>query len=149
RVIVSNIDKGKGQVGAVTHDGFQNVNSFAGKDVFVMGQNAADWAFHGKEVIGSNNGGDSFQLGKDLAPLVQTTNLFGGGVRWADFINNAMPPVGEGPGRGTADPLGRGRLSNEAIGKLLQSVGGMFNALSGILQLSSRISLGRYQQNLN
>lgn len=68
RVQVTDIDKGKGKTGPVTHDGFQHVNSFGGKDVFVMGKETDDWSFTGKEIVGSNNGGESFKLGKDLAP---------------------------------------------------------------------------------
>jgi hypothetical protein len=68
RVEISDIDKGKGKTGQVTQDGFQKVNSFGGKDVFVMGKETDDWSFQGKEVIGSENGGESFKLGNDLAP---------------------------------------------------------------------------------
>jgi hypothetical protein len=66
RVQITDIDKGKGKTGPVTHDGFQHVNSFGGKDVFVMGKETDDWSFKGREVIGSNNGGESFKLGKQL-----------------------------------------------------------------------------------
>lgn len=68
RVQVTDIDKGKGKTGPVTQDGYANVNSFGGKDVFVMGKETDDWSFTGKEIVGSNNGGESFKLGKDLAP---------------------------------------------------------------------------------
>jgi len=153
RVVVSDIDKGKGKVGDITRDGFAHVNSFGGKDVFVMGKEADDWSFQGKEIIGSNNGGDSFKLGNALEPLVNTTNLFGGGMNWANSIFNALSGntgvLNPGNQRHPADPRGRGRMSREAVGELLQAVGGIMNALSGILQLSSRISLGRYGQNLN
>jgi hypothetical protein len=67
RVLVTDIDKGKGKVGQVTQDGYAHVNSFGGKDVFVMGKETDDWSFTGKEIVGSNNGGESFKLGKDLA----------------------------------------------------------------------------------
>jgi hypothetical protein len=73
RVLVTDIDKGKGKVGQVTQDGYQHVNSFGGKDVFVMGKESDDWSHQGKEVIGSHNGGESFKLGKDLAPGSPTT----------------------------------------------------------------------------
>jgi hypothetical protein len=72
RVQVTDIDKGKGKVGQVTQDGFQHVNSFAGKDVFVMGKETDDWSFTGKEIVGSNNGGETFKLGNDLAPGTPT-----------------------------------------------------------------------------
>ncbi|WP_375766643.1 DUF1521 domain-containing protein [Archangium gephyra] len=67
RVQVTDLDKGKGKTGPVTQDGYANVNSFGGKDVFVMGKETDDWSFTGKEVIGSNNGGESFKLGNNLA----------------------------------------------------------------------------------
>ncbi len=71
RVQMSDIDKGKGKTGNVTQDGYQHANSFGGKDVFVMGKETDDWSFQGKEVIGSNNGGDSFKLG-DALPAGRT-----------------------------------------------------------------------------
>jgi len=66
RVKVTDIDKGKGKVGDITKDGFAHANSFGGKDVFVMGKETDDWSFQGKEIVGSNNGGESFKLGNDL-----------------------------------------------------------------------------------
>lgn len=68
RVQVTDIDKGKGKTGPVTQDGYANVNSFGNKDVFVMGKETDDWSFTGKEIIGSNDGGESFKLGNNLAP---------------------------------------------------------------------------------
>lgn len=67
RVLVSDIDKGKGNIGTVTQDGYAHANSFQG-DVFVQGRETDDWSFQGKEIIGSNNGGESFQLGGELEP---------------------------------------------------------------------------------
>lgn len=86
RVNISDIDKGKGSVGEITADGFAHANSFGGKDVFVMGKESDDWSFQGKEVIGSNNGGDSFKLGNDLA----AGNTNGNGNLWAGMDFNQM-----------------------------------------------------------
>ena len=66
RVTVSGIDKGKGVVGQITHDGFAHVNTFGGSDVFVMGRETDDWSFQGREIVGSENGGESFKLGGNL-----------------------------------------------------------------------------------
>src|SRR5918992_1628032 len=63
RVLVSDIDKGKGKVGVVTHDGLAH-NRGRCNDVFIMGRETDDWYFQGKEIIGSNNGGDSLKLGQ-------------------------------------------------------------------------------------
>jgi Domain of Unknown Function (DUF1521) len=69
RIQVSGIDKGIGQIGPNTGDGMsaRYGNSISGLDTFVMGKESDDWALTGKEVIGSNNGGDSFRLGNELA----------------------------------------------------------------------------------
>ncbi|MEZ5307613.1 MAG: DUF1521 domain-containing protein [Pyrinomonadaceae bacterium] len=67
RVLISDIDKGKGVIGPVTQDGFQYANSFGGNDVFVMGSESDDWSYQGREIIGSNDGGESFRLGNSLA----------------------------------------------------------------------------------
>lgn len=85
RVQISDIDKGKGVVGGVTQDGYAHANSFGGNDVFVMGKETDDWAFQGKEIIGSNNGGDSFKLGNDLP--VGNGN---GNDLWAGFDFNQL-----------------------------------------------------------
>jgi hypothetical protein len=90
RVQVSDIDKGKGKVGTVSHDGFAHANSFSGKDTFVMGQETDDWSFQGKEVIGSEKGGETFKLGKDLRPLVDTTTKYGG---TENYTNQLMKDV--------------------------------------------------------
>lgn len=84
RVTVEGIDKGKGVVGQVTQDGFAHANSFNG-DVFVMGNETDDWSHQGKEIIGSNNGGDSFKYGNDL-PAGQTpvTNNYN---NWSSLFN--------------------------------------------------------------
>jgi len=66
RVNVTGIADGKGKTGEITHDGYAHANSFGNKDVFVMGKESDDWSFQGKEVVGSENGGESFKLGQDL-----------------------------------------------------------------------------------
>ncbi|MDC0712858.1 DUF1521 domain-containing protein [Stigmatella sp. ncwal1] len=68
RIQVTDVDKGKGKVGQVTADGYQRANSFGNNDVFVMGQETDDWSFQGREIIGSNNLGETFNLGNKLAP---------------------------------------------------------------------------------
>jgi hypothetical protein len=150
RVVVSDIDKGKGKVGQVTKDGFANVNSFGKKDVFVMGKETDDWSFTGKEIIGSNSGGESFKLGNALEPLISRTNAFGGGNAWANAITNALPQGNtEAANNQIWDPRARGKQTREALGAALEAIGGIFTALSKILQLSNQISLGRYNLNMN
>jgi hypothetical protein len=82
RVLVGDIDKGKGKVGEVTRDGFQHVNSFSG-DVIVQGVETDDWSFRGREIVGSENGGASFKLGSDLRPLAEQVRRYGDGIVWA------------------------------------------------------------------
>ncbi len=66
RVNITDIDKGKGVTGPITQDGFAHTNCFAGSDVFVMGRESDDWSHQGREVVGSKNGGESFELGNNL-----------------------------------------------------------------------------------
>jgi Domain of Unknown Function (DUF1521) len=67
---VSDIDKGVGKIGVNQGDGMTQRygNSTSGLDTFIMGKESDDWAMGGKEIIGSNNGGDSFNFGNNLAP---------------------------------------------------------------------------------
>lgn len=58
-VTVEGIDRGKGRIGEV---GFHFADTFTG-DVVTMGAETDDWAFRGREITGSHNGGDSFVLG--------------------------------------------------------------------------------------
>jgi len=89
RVLVSDIDKGKGRVGTVTQDGFAHANSFRG-DVIVMGRETDDWSFTGREIVGSEDGGERFKLGGELSPLVNRTQAFGGGSQWALSLFNGL-----------------------------------------------------------
>ncbi len=94
RVNISDIDKGKGTIGQVTQDGYAHANSFGNNDVFVMGRETDDWSFQGKEIIGSNNGGESFKLGNDLAagtPGNQpTSDNFNFAKLLHNFVNELM-----------------------------------------------------------
>jgi hypothetical protein len=155
RVNIDNIDKGKGQIGDVTHDGFQRVNAFGGKDVFVMGQETDDWSFQGKEIIGSEKGGESFKLGQDLAPLVQKPNNFGGADAWAKAIGDALSkalegykpplhtgfnPYGGGGGFWQGPQVDTGRVM-DGISKALGSIGDMFDGLQKMFNLSDDLAL--------
>lgn len=155
RVNIGNIDKGKGQIGDITHDGFQRVNAFGGKDVFVMGQETDDWSFQGKEIIGSERGGESFKLGQDLAPLVQKPNNFGGADAWAKAIGDALAkamegykpplhtcfnPYGDGGGFWQGPQIDTGRVM-DGISKALDSIGDMFQGLQKMFDLSDHLDL--------
>lgn len=67
-VRVTDIDKGKGKVGQPTQDGLDEVVRFHGNtkaDVFRMGNETDDWTYEGKEIIGSEKGGDIIKTAKD------------------------------------------------------------------------------------
>lgn len=66
RVNITDIDKGKGVTGPIKQDGFAHSNCFGNADVFVMGRESDDWSYQGREVTGSKNGGESFELGNNL-----------------------------------------------------------------------------------
>jgi hypothetical protein len=120
RVQISDIDKGKGKTGTVTQDGFAHANSFGGKDVFVMGKETDDWSFQGKEVLGSNNGGESFKLGGDLAVGNPTTQ---------PAQTPAGQPTTQPAGQPTTQPANN-------LTKLLDLFKGLTKVLQGLQNLS-------------
>lgn len=151
RIMMTDIDKGNGKIGTITKDGFANVNNFGNKDVIVMGRNSAQWTFKGKEIIGSVNGGESFKLGQDIAPLVKTTEQFGGGQLWAKAIFDGLAKIFDSMGdileKSKPNPFSQKRSKND-LGKALDSMGELFTALAQITKISSQISLGRLNQNI-
>jgi hypothetical protein len=124
-VAISDIDKGKGKIGQVTQTGEEQAAKFGNKDVITMGKETDDWSFQGKEIIGSEKGGESFKLGKDLetpeglAPLVDQADKFGGGDKWADAVNNGLNKTGQ---------------SNNSLAKAIESLGQIFSVLSQLLK---------------
>jgi hypothetical protein len=111
RVQVTDIDKGKGVVGDVTHDGFQHVNDAAGNQVFVEGQNAAQWTSGGQEILGDATAGtpDNFKLGDAVPPLISgqtgSTQPTTGNQDWvgqimgdlANLLKDVMPLMSSTP----------------------------------------------------
>lgn len=175
RVQVTDIDKGKGKVGDVTKDGYAHANSFGNKDVFVMGNEADDWSFKGKEIVGSNDGGNSFKLGKDLpagevGPLVDQAKKNGGD----EFFNQMYKQISamfdalmSGMGTGKVPDLGKLEFPNtvpenggcfpppgqqqqqtglDRLSKSFAAVAAMFNALAKILDLANSIPSRRTYQ---
>lgn len=135
RVMVTDVDKGKGKVGQVTHDGREHADDFCGKDVFVMGKETDDWYFHGKEVLGSNNGGDSFKLGQSRG---NDPNQFLG--RLEDFALKLMESLFNNwpTGRGADDDGCRDRLADE-----IRAVNQLFRMIDRLRNLNSDLNCGR------
>lgn len=63
RLQVTDIDKGKGKVGEITHDGLTHIDDFEGDDVFAMGAETDDWTFLHREITGSQDQGETFEIG--------------------------------------------------------------------------------------
>jgi len=163
RVQISDIDKGKGKIGEVTADGYAHANSFAGNDVFVMGKETDDWSFQGKEIVGSNNGGESFKLGNDL-PAGNTgirnpwQNTFGSWLN--NFFNDMMGGWNNSwkPNRFGSNPYYNGNTNNlwegnnnggfnydrsrhqNQMRQAFRLFGEMFNILARLDRLSDRMS---------
>jgi hypothetical protein len=154
RVTVSDVDKGKGKIGAITQDGYQHANGFQG-DVFVMGREADDWSYTGREITGSENGGDSFKLGGELHPLDSDPVRFDEGFDWVsslfdDFMghvrdsfrsntngfDSSRRPQWEGDGD---DRARQWRATAQAFRAFAQ----IFNALARLSSLSEQLSAGR------
>lgn len=165
RVQVSGIDKGKGQVGEITKDGYAHANSFGGKDVFVMGKETDDWSFQGKEVIGSNNGGESFKLGNDLpvgtptpAQNPQTTQqpannlnklleLFKGISKLFDSLKNMSQLLTQRTNQNTGIvPPGREPVETRrqgALEKAFAAIGRMLDTVNKFQDLTKAIDVNR------
>jgi hypothetical protein len=159
RVVASDIDKGKGKIGTVTQDGFQHVNGFQG-DVFVMGQETDDWSYTGREITGSQNGGESFDLGGELHPLSTRpepydaasnlmNSLFGDMLnQWQD---NWQPNrLGSNPYSGNDQPAWQDDAASydreqhqQFLGEAFRALSQMFRALSHFMSLSQQFSNNR------
>jgi hypothetical protein len=172
RIVVNDIDKGKGKIGDVTKDGYASVNNFAGKDVFVMGKETDDWSYQGREVIGSNNGGETFNLGGELAPptrglpkLDDWANQFlsffkdvmmGGNTgfsnRWIDGIR--QNPFGANPYAGNNNTSWESNSAYDRQSHLsnlqnsFAALGRMFESLSRLAQLSRTVDDIRMRQRI-
>ena len=153
RVLISDIDKGKGRIGTVTQDGFMHANSFRGSDVFVMGRETDDWSYRGREIIGSRNGGESFRLGGQLAPGTMPTGdsimaflqrLFGNwdpSWRPNDFGSNPYydPIFGFGNSGSPYDCAGHQNRMSEMFRALAE----MFDALSRLSSMDQTLFAAR------
>jgi hypothetical protein len=172
RVQISDIDKGKGKTGEITKDGYAHANSFGNKDVFVMGKETDDWSFQGKEIIGSNNGGESFKLGNDLAVgtptpaqtpaqtpgtqqpannLTKLLDLFKGVSKLFESIKNLSQLIGQRanqntgivPPGTTAEPAVKRRQG--ALEKAFAAIGRMLDTVTKFQDLSKSINVNRNQ----
>ncbi|HWS86733.1 MAG TPA: DUF1521 domain-containing protein [Pyrinomonadaceae bacterium] len=154
RVVATDIDKGKGKIGTVTQDGYQHVNGFQG-DVFVMGREADDWSYTGREIVGSENGGDSFKLGGELHPLGSDPVSFDEGFDWvSSLFDNFMSHMRDafGPNSNNFNPsrrpvwdaYGDGPARQwRALADAFDALGQMFDALARLSSLSEQLSVGR------
>lgn len=158
---VSDIDKGMGKIGNNLNDGIieRTGNAVSHLDQFVMGNESDDWSLGGKEIIGSNNGGDSFKLGNDLAAgrkpqdLNNWTNslnflmqqLTGSGFRNNGGFNNmyhpySRPAVRPGANQDT-NPINNNR--QEVIGGIRKGLADLSKAiklLTRLADLSTRMN---------
>ena len=171
RVQISDIDKGKGKVGNVTQDGFAHANSFGNKDVFVMGKETDDWSFTGKEIIGSNNGGESFKLGNALAagntpvqgqPTTQPTtqkpsdyfkqmgDLFKTLGKLFDTMGQLnkllekLKGVGGAPAEAPATGGTRANRRQDFLKNAFEAMGKMLDAYTSLLKLQQSTNQNRY-----
>ena len=156
RVVASGIDKGKGEIGTVTQDGYQHVNGFQG-DVFVMGQEADDWSYTGHEIVGSENGGESFKLGGELHPLGSDPVRFEDGFDWVsslfgDFfgqVRDAFQPNSNIFDPTSRNAQGRARVDRDPqwreMAEAFRAFAQIFNVLARLLSLSEQLSAGRNQ----
>lgn len=159
RVVVSDIDKGKGKTSDVTQDGFQHVNDFGKNDVVVMGQNASEWSFQGKKITGSEKGGEVFKLGEELKPLTETPKQFGGIEQFisklladvSKMLTQMLPQTLKAPPFLGTNPYAGGNTNNnqnqsynrdnhlQNLGNAFKAVGDMLNAINDLVNLTQQV----------
>jgi len=137
RVLVTDIDKGKGKVGEVTHDGFQHPSDPCNKDVFVMGKETDDWYFHGKEVIGSNDGGESFKLGESRPDDMRQFQ-----TQFEGFAQKLLSSLFQNWPTSRGNEVDQG--ARDRIRDQIAAIGQLFRAISAHRNLDHRIAFGRY-----
>ena len=163
RVLVTDIDKGKGNIGTVTQDGHLFLDKFKG-DVIRMGREADDWSFEGREITGSKNGGETLETGGELVPGSASQTRYEDGLEWAtslfnDVINqwqdNWRPnsygfnpysdqerPAWERDG---AQRYDRGR-HQRTMAEAFRALGVMLSTVGLLMSLSAQLSAGRRRQ---
>ncbi|HYO63801.1 MAG TPA: DUF1521 domain-containing protein [Pyrinomonadaceae bacterium] len=172
RVLVTDIDKGKGKIGTVTQDGHLYLDKFKG-DVIRMGRESDDWSFEGREIVGSRNGGDELVTGNELHPGSigyegpNNRPRFDNPFEWAmsmfndilgQWANSFRPnSVGTNPYYDEADDVapwqqeGRRdydqRRHMETLGEAFRAFGEMLVAFSRFTNLGEQLAAGRRQQN--
>lgn len=65
-VEVTGIDKGKGQIGEVTTNGAEISQEYDAYQDVVQGDQADDWTFDGREIVGSTGKGEEFVLDDEM-----------------------------------------------------------------------------------
>lgn len=114
-VTVTDIDKGKGKVGQVKQDGWEQYFDFGARnsDVLRMGKETDDWTFKGREVVGDNNGGESFKLGNYIMP-----------------DGSRMSPNPGESATGTTRPQTPADRRDDVLKKLTDAIKNVFDAMS-------------------
>jgi Domain of Unknown Function (DUF1521) len=135
RVLVTDIDKGKGKVGDITHDGLAHTSDRCGRDLFIMGCETDDWYFQGKEIIGSNNGGDSLKLGQartaDMSQFLSQLENFG--LRLMSSLYRNWPAQ-----RGNEADECRDQIRDQ-----IAAVNQLFRTISWLRNLDNRLACSR------
>lgn len=93
RVEIDGVNTGSPQRSRVQHTG-QQWNT-ANWDRFTMGHQTDDWAFGGREIVGSEHGGDVLKVGRPLSsgPRPGVGQMIGDVVRMLDCVPHFRPPL--------------------------------------------------------
>ena len=170
RVLVTDIDKGKGKVGNVTQDGHLYLDKFKG-DIIRMGRESDDWTFEGREIIGSENQGEKLVTGNEMHPgsIGYDPAREGDPFEWAmsffrDIVNDwadSFRPNSYGTnayydGGCTSAPWqndgrrGYDRQRHvETLGRAFQAFGEMLTAFARFMSFGEQLAAGRRYQNLS
>jgi hypothetical protein len=116
KVMVTDIDKGKGKTGTVSHGASAAKSTVATQQTFVAGQNVADWYLNGSEIKSNAGLPDLFNVGDNK--LMQVWDS------WLSGWTNDASPIGEAAwevGGMNAD------LSSAQLSQILQKHGQLAN----------------------
>lgn len=95
-VEVTGVDKGKGQIGEVTTNGAEVSHEYSGYQDVYQGEQADDWTYNGREIVGSTGKGEEFVLDDEMEPGTEAPET---------PEVPEVPAVGGGTDDGTGDGL--------------------------------------------
>lgn len=128
-VSVSGVNKGNPEIGQVTSGAFMPSSGFNVNDVFVMGGDGDDWSSwgNGREIIGSEDHGNSLNFGNPLAPVSGQCSGFNEQINLINSLLNSLFGNFRPTNQNQCRRAGQLRNAFLAMGSMLSVVANMMN----------------------